>query len=274
MSNERKTPGQDQLVAETYKAVARERAPDHLNERVLRLAADAGRTRYARARAWMRPAAWAATIGLSLAIVLQLTQLPQSEPELVGVPSSEQSGASGHAAPDDEIATEMRRETPLPDPLAESSDAKRNGPSAPAAERQDSEAMHQFAPKDMSVLRDAENRARLQAGPDQPPAVPAVEVGGNLAKTDDAVVEEVVLEEDVAMDNVAEFAAARSLAAVVENKEMAADSSCPASSHDNAESWYRCIEDLREQGMVDLADSEFEKFQKIFPEFVDPGSDK
>ena len=58
MSNERNHRSEDRL-ADTYRALAKERAPDSLNEKVLRLAAGA-RTRYSRARTWMRPAAWAA----------------------------------------------------------------------------------------------------------------------------------------------------------------------------------------------------------------------
>ncbi|MGB5490972.1 MAG: hypothetical protein WBM76_09130, partial [Woeseiaceae bacterium] len=78
MSNERKPPEMDTLVSKTYKALATERTPDHLNEKVMAMAARESRTRYAQARTWVRPLAWAATIGLSLAIVLELTQLPTS----------------------------------------------------------------------------------------------------------------------------------------------------------------------------------------------------
>ena len=82
MSNERDRRSEDRL-AEAYQALAEERAPDYLNEKVLRMAADT-RSRYSRARAWMRPAAWAAVIGLSLAIVLDMTRLPQSDPDSIG----------------------------------------------------------------------------------------------------------------------------------------------------------------------------------------------
>ncbi len=87
MSKQTDHPGGDSRVADAYRSIADERAPEHLNERVMRMAAKANRTRYAAARAWMRPAAWAVTIGLSLAIVLELTQLPQEPLHYGGAPA-------------------------------------------------------------------------------------------------------------------------------------------------------------------------------------------
>jgi len=283
MSNERKNPGQDKLVADTYRAVARERVPDHLNERVLRLAADAGRTPYARARAWMRPAAWAATIGLSLAIVLELTQLPQIEPVPVSITSSDQSAVPGETANDEDIvrednATAIQAEAPSPEPPAGRGDTQRSGPATPAAEQQSREAMDQFAPKDMSVLRDAENRARLQAGPDQPSAATEAEAMQDVTEIDEraveeVVVKEVVLDEEMSTAPMADFPAARSLAATVDRKEATADSSCSADARKNAESWYICIEELRDRGLDELANGEYENFRRNFPDFVDPGAE-
>jgi len=77
MTNERNDV--DPLVSDVYRELADETTPEALNREVLRLAAKQGRTPYSLARAWMRPAAWAATIGLSLVVVLQLTNLPVSD---------------------------------------------------------------------------------------------------------------------------------------------------------------------------------------------------
>lgn len=77
MSNQTDKPGGDSRISDVYRSIADERAPDHLNDAVMRMAARERRTPYAAARAWLRPAAWAVTIGLSLAIVLELTELPQ-----------------------------------------------------------------------------------------------------------------------------------------------------------------------------------------------------
>ncbi len=263
MSNERKNRVDDPLVADTYRAVAQERAPDHLNKRVLRMAAREGRTKYSRARAWMRPAAWAATIGLSLAIVLELTRLPQIEPETATM-----------ALPEKELADKN------------DNNAKQ---ATPAAERQDPVTMDAFAPKDMAVLREADDRARAQAGPDQVPATPRVDAG---ADPDEGVSarrvtpDENIPAKDTAADRdsaervsakrlAAETApAAASFAVAAEEEALASGFACPAKVRESAESWFACIKQLRESGQEDLANSEYDEFQRNFPNFADTDADK
>ena len=270
MSNERNNLGQDPLVTNTYKELARERAPDHLNEKVLRLAADRSRTPYARARAWMRPAAWAATIGLSFAIVLELTKLPQIEPETVGVTATDGSASTDYRA-NGEIGDTAKR-----------SDAA--APAQPASEQESVETSRQFAPKDMDVLREAEDRVGLQAGPNQAPAVqphrtrepvaatPKLEA--DAAEVDNIAVEEAMADEAAAADDVSGFAAARSMSVAAEKKDQSAQPACTDESRKTAESWYRCIKELRDAGEYDLAVSEYTEFRQQFPEFVDPDADR
>ncbi len=81
MNDERDITEMQRLVSETYHSAATEQAPKHLNEKVLRMAAGEPTTRqerfgYRGAASWLRPAAWAATISLSLAIVLEITRDP------------------------------------------------------------------------------------------------------------------------------------------------------------------------------------------------------
>jgi len=253
MSNERKNQEKDRLVAETYRALARERAPDHLNEKVLRLAAQAGRSRYALARTWMRPVAWAATIGLSLAIVLELNRLPQLEPESVGISSSDEHAEPGERDKVEAPTIEMQSDVP-------------------AAKAKDSETTRQFAPKDMAVLREAENRARLQAGPDQAGAV--VTRMDDVAGDGAAMLEKVAAEESAAAPGGEALAASRALAVSVEKKELGTGLSCPADVRKTAESWYACIKELRNEGALDSADKEYEDFERKFPDFVDLDADK
>lgn len=251
MRKEGENPNVEPLVADVYRELARERVPDRLNEEVLRLAAEQSRTPYARARAWMRPTAWAATIGLSFAIVLELAQFPGPEAELPAI-----------AVSDDR-----------PEP-----------PASPASERRLGETTEPFVPRDMDVLRDAENKARLQAGPDQAAATrePIVQApqaqapGATLRKREDTVVEidGDVREEVAAADLEGEIAAVRSLSAITGEKERATDLSCPAESRKTAEAWYDCIKELRASGAHDLADREFEAFLRVFPDFVEPEADK
>ena len=84
MTNERQHPDSaaetDETVSATYRELSREGAPNYLNERVLQQAArKALRPRYARSIVWTRPLAWAATVGLCLAIVLEVTRVPTPE---------------------------------------------------------------------------------------------------------------------------------------------------------------------------------------------------
>ena len=75
------------LVSRTYRESASERVPDALNQAVLRQAAQNVSSRYSRAVFWMRPMAWAATIGLCLAIVIDLSSLPQPDSSMLSVPA-------------------------------------------------------------------------------------------------------------------------------------------------------------------------------------------
>ena len=66
----------DALVSLAYRDFADERTPEHLDRTILRAAAKAARPRYSRFIAWTRPMAWAATIMLSVALVLEVTNSP------------------------------------------------------------------------------------------------------------------------------------------------------------------------------------------------------
>ena len=68
----------DSLVTRTYKEVASEIAPEHLDKAVLQQAANAARPRYLKSISWTRPMAWAATITLCVGLVLEITKEPPS----------------------------------------------------------------------------------------------------------------------------------------------------------------------------------------------------
>ena len=67
------TDNDKQYVSDAYREVANETTPAALDRRILDLAARESRSSYGLVRAWIRPAAWAATIALSLAILLEMT---------------------------------------------------------------------------------------------------------------------------------------------------------------------------------------------------------
>lgn len=70
-----KTDTEDKRVSNAYRDLASEQTPAELDEKILALAASEARTRYGFTRAWIRPVAWAATIGLSLAFLLEMSQV-------------------------------------------------------------------------------------------------------------------------------------------------------------------------------------------------------
>lgn len=78
MSNEREPMNGDDRISATYRDLATERAPDTLDRRILAEARRGAATRYGMLRGWTRPVAWAAMIGISLAIVLQVSQTPET----------------------------------------------------------------------------------------------------------------------------------------------------------------------------------------------------
>ncbi|MDH3821468.1 MAG: hypothetical protein OEU59_10125, partial [Gammaproteobacteria bacterium] len=68
------TNNSDTRVSEAYRALATETTPPELDDTILKMAASNVPTRYARVRGWLRPVAWAATIGLSLAFILEISR--------------------------------------------------------------------------------------------------------------------------------------------------------------------------------------------------------
>ena len=84
MTNERNKLDRDAEVSRTYRSLANETAPERLNRQVLSMAAkgESAKVRGSYASMfWMRPVAWAATVGLCLVIVLEVTQNPVSNVE-------------------------------------------------------------------------------------------------------------------------------------------------------------------------------------------------
>lgn len=256
MSKEPENRVGDAQVSETYRTLARERVPEHLNARVLSSAAGK-RTRYARARAWMRPAAWAATIGLSLAFVLEFSRLPMTESDYAIALPSEVSGAAG--SPEAEAIRQSAPDTTIVNPRARV----------------------ELTPRETTLLQDAEQLARAQAGIEKPAdgalsgpdAGPAdgepVEQESMAAAAMRSAAADRQMAEDVAIEA---RSAAASLAAL--SAASTSEPYCPASERESAESWLACIRVLREDGSDDRADEEYERFQRVFPEFDDSVTDK
>jgi len=245
MTEERKTPqtaaDSDTLVSRTYRDAAAESAPEHLNSAVLQEAARAARPRYARLRAWTRPVAWAATVVLSVALVLEMAKTPTPD----GAGFANDFGEFEVKAPEAEMPDEsVLPETP---PRRAASDAieqrqrldtRKIQADAPQSTTAESSA-DEFRLSDGDILQRAEDLARMQSENDRQ--------AGPLSTSKNAMASDVA-----------------ALGAAVPNLE---NSGCDESARSTPETWFECIAILEEAGRVDEAERQREMLQQEFPEF-------
>lgn len=238
MSNERRHPDDitDPIVANAYRELSNERAPEHLDHLVLNEARNAAKRRHRSAMAWLRPAAWVTTIGLCLAIVLEVADLPLQEQDVFdGAASDEKAVMQEPAAnelPASAPAEAKSEEAATPEKFTapERTTSEKTAPvrrDLPAAIEVDA---------DRQFLREAEDRARLQAGGDE-------------------------LQEELAVTGVSSFGIA---------SDVAAEAYCSDDQRADPHEWLVCILDLEGQGMSEAAMLERELLQEAFPDFYVP----
>lgn len=232
--------GIDPRVSEEYRAIATETAPPELDGKILSMAADEARPRYGLARKWFRPLAWTATIGLSLAFMLELSQLHDVDIPVVDADVASalegrtvEDQAAGGAPDGTRVRQELDKRADAP------ATATVSAPSAAAAPEpalKSTSVSDEFAASDMRLLREAEEQARARSGPAR-----AVAVDSDIA-------------------------------AFAEKKEQV--EYCDSDARLSAQTWYACIEDLRESGQADNADLELEALRLRFPDFEDPDANR
>lgn len=231
--------GNDPRVSETYREAATEKVPLELDRKILTMAADNVRPRYGLARTWTRPVAWAATIGLSLAFVLEISQLnevaaPALEADTDAVDVLEERLVEKPAVGRSTDVRQQRQE------LEKRSDAPAEIVSAPPAAKDPGPAMESvsddFAATDMNLLHEAEELARSRSGPAR---VVAADAG---------------------------------IAAFAEKKEQV--DYCDSAARLSGATWYACIEDLRANSHDEAADLELEALRLKYPEFQEPDASR
>lgn len=199
-------------VSEAYRDIARETSPANLDDRVMAMAAREARTRYGLARAWVRPVAWAATIGLSFAFILEMTYFSDEPPFDAAMPASPESDAIERAEPTAKEAPYKRESAPIV-------------------------AAPEIRTSDTPARQDADESADAAAG----------------------------FAEDIAPG---ELRRQRAAAAVTSEADR-----CEAGDRQSADTWYLCIQALRERGLEDDAEAELEALRKAFPDFREPVSE-
>lgn len=222
----------DPRVSDAYRELATEKSPPELDATILKMAAGDVRTRYGLARGWLRPVAWAATIGLSLAFVLEISQYTDvpATPELAAERLEEAVMSDGAAAKskDEDLANqELHKRSDAPAPAKAL--APRIEGASPAA-MESAALIQDFETDNASVLQEAEAQMRMDTGE------------------------------------------ARSAASFAEKKEWTGH--CDAVARASAESWYECIERLRDERLTDAARQELDALLVEFPDFREPAPDR
>jgi hypothetical protein len=230
----------DPSVSATYRQLADERVPAGLDEKILHRAAAAPRAGSRPGRAWMKPVAWAATIGLSLAIVLEMTQLPQAplDIDIVAPPApTEGRPAPVPASPDPAAAKESRNIKPARHRSETGAiEASKAQPMVPAPAS---------APEAVQPQESESTNLQPLADGDMTPDARSDAAAGSAAFA--ARAERMLLEQPPAL--------------------------CPETVREVAEDWYQCIEAQRNAVSPARIAAELEEFRKRFPNFEVPGTE-
>ncbi len=267
MTKERSHPDTDgvtdPLVSRTYRESASERVPDALDRAVLQQAKQDSSKPYSRSIIWLRPMAWAATIGLSLAIVIELANLPQPDSALLAPPREEtRLDLNRDLTPQSrEAAVPQRLEHEAPEPRGRKSidDQGRvslqNAPTLGKAEAPNStpestlEQVSAPEPGRASSLKSDADMLQLQDAR-------VLEVAEELARSPE--------DESKELDtgSGAYFASPVSAARV--------SMPCVAEIRETPETWLECIGKLEDAGLDELASEQREQLLEAFPNFELP----
>jgi len=233
----------DETVSRAYRELAEENVPERLNRTILGRARKAVRPRYASSRAWTRPLAWAATVVLSVAVVLQMTHVPTPDGSTYDLRVPEPGQDAG--------ATDVRLQTPadvqekeLPTTLP-AAEAGNYAPRSPqkGALRQNTAAKSE--PVFMEQTNEADEEQAVPAATIAPPAG-ADEIAGTR------------------YDDSAEPARMQGLAL---GSSVAA---CPEDATQDPSTWLECIRELEAAGLSDEASEQRRLLRETFPDFELP----
>jgi len=247
MTSEKETFEGDELVSETYRELGVDKASERLNQSILRMASGGGKPSPARGFLFsplMKPLAWAATIALSVAIVLESSQVPTVPVQTDNVPAAEM----------------IREEAVLQDTdvleKAENRARLQSGP-GPQLISEDDLGRNAGAHDEVEVFsREAKGQLDAVAAPmqsSQPESALTEEVSAARERAADS---------STAKKRAADFPAdsqpKASYSLSMEQRDRA--DACDAAARLSEESWIKCIENLRRSGDEEAADREYEAF--------------
>jgi hypothetical protein len=273
MTTEREKGEMDKLVSETYRELGTEKAPEHLNQNVLRMAAADGKLGSSNgflSGAWMKPVAWAATIGLSLAIVLELTEVPTTMVPMDSAPAvqsiSEESVAEEFIAKDKQalkkaqeqvrqqsgaIQLEARADEFVQDASAADRENKLARRPAASVAMPESAAAPGLMTEDRAVSdADVASKEVKKESAVNTPAEPVI---------DQPARRKVAADQVLARERISGLA----MSSAVLESEL--DEFCAPEARKSADDWLACIEDLRASGSTEQADLEYETYILEYP---------
>ncbi len=245
MTNERQHPDfaaeSDEAVSATYRELSREGAPNHLNDKVLQQAArHALRPRYSRSIMWTRPLAWAATVGLCLAIVLEVTRVPT--PEIV---MTEDANDFLEAEPPASLVTEEAQ--------------------APVHQR----------PEALKDMKSQLGRSAAKQAANEPKREVYIRETASKAEeipttVEDGVASGMIQFEMHDADMPQRSDAVSALAVSASSIDGEATNECPDEIRVDPVTWLACIVDLEERGDIETALRQREALKEAFPQFIMP----
>lgn len=225
----------DRRVSEIYRELASEKTSRKLDDKILEMAGSNARTRYGLVRSWIRPAAWAATIGLSLAFILEMSQYLDAPMQ---TPVSFDDAADDLMIHDEAAADKDM--TATTDNEGRAGQAARKGGNAPAP-------------------------ATMKLAPTEALSTVATETTSPRKKLEDDNRTLLHEAEDPLHQDANRATRAEASAELKEQMQHCDDAVRAA-----AESWFECIDDLRENGLAEAAGQELEALIAAFPEFREP----
>ncbi len=255
----------DRELREAYRSLATERTPEHLDRAVLAEAAAATKRRSSPMIPWRRPLAWAATIALSFALILEFTQ---TNPDLVPPPPATE--ADFTQVDEREADVPMKDVADAMPSVASDLDAVEEAIAMPAESREETAAP---AIKSEAAKRERMNELEIMSAP-QPAAgavadeQPSPEPADALASPAESELRE---------------AARRAEQQVLERQNLPASQAlrqssdqfieldpgepiCEAKLREAADTWLRCIEALFDGGQNSEAQMELLHYRRAFPD--------
>lgn len=239
MTKERDREDTDTLVSETYRELPALRTPEHLNQSILRMAEKKGRGRtdflFA---AWVKPVTLAATIALSLAIVLELSEVPVASVAPEVAPAAREEPVpqeTDRLDQGDARARSKLQRVPTP---------ARANYSPPA----DKGLLEELVLEDTDPVK-REAKGKLESFATAPPA-PVLPAARKRAAD---------------MPDSNQPAAKSTIGFAMEIGESELSAACDERARQSADSWLACIDQLRESGATLDAEREYEAFMLEYP---------